>query len=167
MKVINGLTLFWEGIFSNFYPCKFEVDGIKFNCSEQYFMYKKAMTFNDVVIAELILESGFPSEQKHLGRGVGDYNDKIWEEVRVKHMYDACYAKFSQNPELKRQLLDTIGTRLVEASPYDKIWGIGYKEDDYRAHDPSLWNGLNLLGKVLDDVRITLIEQDKLNDTTS
>lgn len=167
MKVINGLTLFWDGVFSNFHPCKFVVNEITFNCSEQYLRYKKAMTFNDIVIAELILESVFPSEQKHLGRGVGDFDEKVWDEVKVKYMYIACYAKFSQNPELKQQLLDTIGTRLVEASPYDKIWGIGYREDDYRAHDPSLWNGLNLLGEVLDDVRAALIKQDELNGTTN
>jgi ribA/ribD-fused uncharacterized protein len=167
MKVVNGLTLFWDGIFSNFHPCKFEVDGIKFNCSEQYFMYKKAMTFNDVPVAELILESIFPSEQKHLGRGVGDFDGNVWDEVKFKHMYDACYAKFSQNPDLKEQLLNTIGTRLVEASPYDKIWGIGFREDDPNAHDPSLWKGLNLLGEVLDDVRATLMEEDKLNETTN
>lgn len=167
MKVLNGLTLFWDGVFSNFHPCKFVVAGIKFNCSEQYFMYKKAMTFKDLVVAELILETGLPSAQKHLGRGVADFDEKVWDEVKVKHMYDACYAKFSQNPELKQQLLNTIGTRLVEASPYDKIWGIGYGEDDYQAHDPSLWNGLNLLGEVLDDVRAALIEQDELNGTTN
>jgi ribA/ribD-fused uncharacterized protein len=62
-------------------------------------------------------------------------------------------AKFSQNPLLERFLLET-GTRvLVEAAPRDLIWGIGLGQNDPRAQDPATWQGLNLLGFALMEVR--------------
>jgi ribA/ribD-fused uncharacterized protein len=42
---------------------------------------------------------------------------------------------------------------LVEASPYDPIWGIGLKFDDERAKNPMNWLGQNLLGFSLMTVR--------------
>lgn len=161
MVTTDKYTLFYNGAFSNFFPCEFEIDGIKFCTSEQYFMYKKALTFNDHVIANLILNEPDPLNQKQLGRGVADYNDDVWSKVRYQHMYDGCFAKFTQNAYLKSQLLYTVGTNLVEASPYDTIWGIGLSEIDPLAWDESNWKGLNLLGKVLDEVRETILTNSK------
>lgn len=62
-------------------------------------------------------------------------------------------AKFSQNPDLKEFLLGTGDAVIVEASPYDKIWGIGLKANDERARNPETWRGENLLGFALMDVR--------------
>ncbi|WP_199169863.1 NADAR family protein [Rhodopirellula bahusiensis] len=67
--------------------------------------------------------------------------------------FEAVVAKFIQNSHLLEFLLGTGDAVLVEASPYDRIWGIGLKADDERAKDPVTWQGQNLLGFALMDVR--------------
>jgi ribA/ribD-fused uncharacterized protein len=62
-------------------------------------------------------------------------------------------AKFAQNDELRRYLLSTGSRVLVEASPLDRVWGIGLAEDDQWATAPSRWRGKNLLGLALLKVR--------------
>lgn len=74
----------------------------------------------------------------------------------VPHVYTGNLLKFSQNEELKQKLLDTENKILVEASPYDKIWGIGLSVSDKDFYNPILWKGENLLGKILMKVRNTL-----------
>ena len=71
-------------------------------------------------------------------------------------MFQGNYAKFTQNPDLLKTLIDTIGTTLVEASPYDKVWGIGLAEDDPKALNRETWEGTNWLGEVLTDLRTYL-----------
>jgi ribA/ribD-fused uncharacterized protein len=149
----NNYTLFWNGVFSNWYPSKFYHNGISFTCGEQYMMYHKAMTFNDKEVAKLIMETSSPKEQKRLGRLVSNYNDEKWAAVRVQVMVDGLYEKFNTNPVLKAALLETGDTIIAEASPVDKIWGIGLAEDDPRAWDMATWKGQNLLGIVLMMVR--------------
>jgi predicted NAD-dependent protein-ADP-ribosyltransferase YbiA (DUF1768 family) len=40
-----------NGQFSNFYPCSFEDEQcIQYNCSEQYFMYKKYDFLNQIIL---------------------------------------------------------------------------------------------------------------------
>jgi ribA/ribD-fused uncharacterized protein len=153
MRIENNLTLFWDGEFSNFHPCTITINKLAFNCSEQLFMYFKAMHFNDIEVAALILEAKDPMTAKRLGRKVKNYDDSEWSKVRYSYMFTACYEKFAQNIDLKQKLLETSGTEMVEASPFDKIWGIGIGEDDPDAWNKNTWNGLNLLGLVLDEVR--------------
>lgn len=111
------------------------------------------MLFGDVEIAQKIIETDDPAEHKRLGRLVRNFSEAIWEQVRFDIMVVGLYEKFRQNPNLAKALLDTCGTSLVEASPFDKIWGIGLAASDPRAQDRSTWLGLNLLGQVLDKVR--------------
>lgn len=152
----GNYLLFYNGVFSNFYPCEFTIDGIEFNCSEQYFMYKKALYFDDKIIADSILQQRFPSSQKSLGRKVKNFDPDIWMVVCEQVMFEACFAKFSQNQDLKEIMLKYQGFNFVEASPYDKIWGIELDEKDPKAEFPKFWRGLNLLGKVLDNVLLEL-----------
>lgn len=161
MKIKEGYLFFWgnEDYMSNWHKASFEIDGISFNCSEQYMMYAKAITFNDFDTANKILRTSSQSAQKKLGREVKNYDDSTWTKVRMDVVYKACLAKFEQNPALKEQLLNTNDLHLVEASPYDKIWGIGLDENAPEATNSTLWRGLNLLGEVLMKVRSDLKEQ--------
>lgn len=140
--------------FSNWHPANFEdADGIEYDCSEQYMMYQKAVLFEDLDIAEEILETSDPGKHKALGRKIKGFDSAIWEANAKRIVYDGCKLKFEQNPRLLKTLLETEGTLLVEASPYDKIWGIGLGEDDPRINDPKNWQGKNWLGEVLTDLR--------------
>ena len=156
MRTTDTHVYFYTGIYSNWHPCTFKVYGCTFNCGEQYMMYMKAVLFEDSFTASKILDSTSPREQKDLGRRVQGYDDNIWDTERLDIMSYGLYYKFDQNPEFKQQLLDTGDRILVEASPYDTIWGVGLKEDDDTILDEQLWRGQNLLGKALMNVRGTI-----------
>ena len=143
--------------FSQWFPCTFTVEGIAFNCAEQYMMYGKAMLFEDRGVAAQVLAAPHPREHKALGRKVKPYDEKRWREHRERIVMDGNRAKFTQNQDLLAKLVATKGTTLVEASPYDKIWGIGLAATDPRATDPSQWKGTNLLGKILTRLRDELV----------
>ena len=159
MRVTEKHVFFWGEFPSNWHPARFVVerDGkqLEFFNSEQYFMYEKAMVFGDEVTAMRILFEGKdPKKAKSLGRQVKNYDDKVWEKVRYQIMVYANMHKYLQNKELREKLLseEFDGKKYVEASPLDGIWGI--KCDEATAlDDESNWNGLNLLGKALDEVR--------------
>jgi len=120
-------------------------------------MYAKAMCFGDKKIAYKIMEKEKPSEQKKLGRKVKNFDPNAWEQVCVDLVTEICYCKFIQNKELALQMLkDGYNRKFVEASPYDKIWGIGLSEDDDRVLNESNWNGSNYLGVCLDNVNTIL-----------
>jgi ribA/ribD-fused uncharacterized protein len=84
---------------------------------------------------------------------VQGFDEAAWLEERFSIVVRANQAKFSQNPELESFLRQTGSRFLVEASPVDRIWGIGLTRDDAKANDPNLWRGLNLLGFALMQVR--------------
>jgi ribA/ribD-fused uncharacterized protein len=159
MRVTDKHIFFWGEWPSNWHPIHFIVkegrNELEFFNSEQYFMYIKAKTFGDEEIAIKILTEGKnPKAAKALGRKVRNYDDSVWNEKRYQVMVDANMHKFSQDKKLKELLLNSEfdGKNFVEASPYDGIWGI--KCDEATASDDeSTWNGLNLLGKALDEVR--------------
>lgn len=159
MVLSDNHVFFWKSSFSNWYRSIFEaeVEGemLTFYNSEQYFMYIKALTFKDYDTAKKILRHGSnPKIAKDLGREVKNYDDAVWNEKRYGVMLDANMLKYSQNEELKNLLLSPKfeGKHFVEASPVDRIWGIGCGERE-ALDDGSNWNGQNLLGKVLDEVR--------------
>ena len=143
---------------SQWYDCSFEVDGVKYRTAEQYMMAQKALLFGDRDIFGRIMKAGDPDTFKKLGQQVRDFNEEKWKASRCDIVIRGNTAKFSQNAELRVFLLGTGSKVLVEASPYDKIWGIGIGADDSRAGNPTLWHGLNLLGFCLMEVR------DKLNE---
>lgn len=149
-------TFFLNGPFSQWYRCQFKISGLEFNCAEQFMMYSKAILFRDFVSAKAILEAKTPREQKLLGRKIQNFDEDQWKIFREGIVFTGNYAKFCQNPKLKEQLIGTKGTLLVEASPKDLIWGIGFKADDPRANDPMQWRGQNLLGNVLTRVRCVI-----------
>ncbi len=146
-------TFFWGGTFSNWAPSKFIIDGVEFGTCEQYMMYKKALMFGDYDSAKKIMETKNPKEQKAIGRAVKGFNDSVWVKYCKKIVYDANMAKFTQNPEMLDELMETGETIMVEASPYDKRWGIGLGAENPFAQDKTTWQGLNWLGKILTFVR--------------
>jgi len=145
---------------SNFYPSVFTYQGFNFSSSEQFFMWKKALFFEDFKIAQDILEQDDPLKCKKLGRLVKNFNEKVWTENSKQIMEIAVYQKFSQNPTLKNFLLSTKDKYLVEASPRDRIWGIGMGENNPNAKCYKKWRGKNWLGEVLVNVRNTLSSFD-------
>lgn len=157
MRITEKQVLFWgdTDIYSNFYREKdftFIHKLFKFHSSEQAFMWRKAMFFNDLETANMILNETKPYKCKKLGRVVKNYNDELWASIRYKIMVEVLIDKFS-NPKLKEILLSTENREFVEASPFDNIWGVQLAEDDKRIEDKRNWKGLNLLGKALNEVK--------------
>lgn len=152
-------TIFLKGPFSQWYKADFTdpKDGKVFNCCEQWMMYQKAMLFKDYEIAQKIMDTEKPREQKALGRQVKNYVDAAWNAVRKEVVKNGNRLKFTQNKGLLLYLKDTVGTTLVEANPEDSIWGVGLAADDPKIQDKANWKGLNLLGEVLTELRIELI----------
>ncbi len=152
-RITNTHVFFWGSEFSNWYNCEFDYKGHKFNNSEQAFMWEKAMFFNDTYHAKLILENSNPASCKKIGRLIKDFNVERWLIASYPIMVTVNLAKYNQNPILKELLLSTSDKIIVEASPYDKIWGIGIHWKDNDCLDKTKWKGMNLLGKVLMEVR--------------
>lgn len=159
IRITKHYIYFWGSCFSNWAeaPFKAVIDGKKldFSNSEQYFMYIKAKTFGDEATAlKILMDGADPKAAKTFGRMVKNYNDAVWNEKRYQVMVDACLLKFEQNADMKALLLsdELKGRHFVEGSPIDKIWGIGCHWKEAK-DDQSNWNGLNLLGKCLDEVR--------------
>jgi 2-aminomuconate deaminase len=143
--------------FSQWYPADFEIDGIMYNCANQYMMYQKACFCGDMIIAAEILASHTPEEQKALGRKIKNFNGKSWQTLEEKVVYCGNYAKFTQNPDLLATLLNTKGTLLVNASPSDTIWGIGLSATDAQQISVLRWPGRNRLGFILTKLREDLL----------
>lgn len=145
-----------ENPFSNWHPASFVVKGVEFSNTEQFMMYCKAKLFGDELAAMAILNAKTPREQKALGRKVRGFVQAVWDAKCERYVELGCLAKFRQNPAMGEALLATGDAELVEASPYDRIWGVGLSANDPKIFDKSQWQGLNLLGNVLMRVRIKL-----------
>ena len=171
--------------FSNWHPSIFTVKEITFGSNEQFMMYCKAKLFNDEAIAEQVHAfstsglmgkyiagkvsrdeilkhrmaewSGEQKRIKALGKKVKNFVEATWSEKCVPYVSRGAYEKFSQDPELHALILTKEGKQFVEASPYDRIWGVGLSANDPNIHDPSKWKGQNLLGKCLDRALETIL----------
>ena len=137
-----------NGYLSNWYPSPFNDGFITYQNMEQYMMHQKALTFGDMDMATKILKNPSPAVCKKLGRQVRNFDPMIWSNKCMYIVTKGCLLKFSQNPNLKQFLLSTSDLILVEASPFDRIWGIGYIASNAVKVEQSKW-GQNLLGKCL------------------
>jgi hypothetical protein len=155
----NNFHFFYGGPFSQWFKSEFVVDGVTYLTAEQYMMAGKARVFNDDERLAMILEAKNPWDQKMHGRMVEGFNDAEWNKHRIKIVIDANIAKFGQNEQLKKYMFDTGDKELVEASPVDKIWGIGLDEHDPKRFDRKNWKGKNLLGICLMDVRKKFMDE--------
>jgi ribA/ribD-fused uncharacterized protein len=141
------------GCLSQWAPVSFTVDGIRYATAEHYMMHGKAVLFGDDEMAAKILAAGHPRQAKMLGGRVSGFDQQTWNEHRFRIVVAGNHAKFGQHDDLSGYLLNTGKRVLVEASPMDRIWGIGLTRDDPAAADPGRWRGLNLLGFALMRVR--------------
>jgi ribA/ribD-fused uncharacterized protein len=142
-----------RGCLSQWWPAAFTVDGHQFATAEHYMMWRKATLFGDGEMAGQILAAAHPHRAKALGRQVRGFDQQLWEQRRFDIVVDGSVAKFSQNEPLREYVLGTGDRVLVEASPTDRVWGIGLAASDERAADPGAWRGLNLLGFALMQAR--------------
>lgn len=155
--MLKNYLFFLSGFQSNWYRCQFkDNDGIIYNCTEQYIMYKKAELFGDMKTAEEILKTFQPRFQKSLGRKVKNFDEEVWIKNREKIAYEGNLLKYQQNSRLKKLLINTYPKEIVECNPHDRIWGIGLAESDPDILKTELW-GENLMGKTLMKVRETLM----------
>ncbi|KAF2111634.1 hypothetical protein BDV96DRAFT_498915 [Lophiotrema nucula] len=150
----------FNGYLGQWYDSEFTVDGTTYPTAEMWMMVQKAKLFGDEAIAAKMLQTTDPKNHKALGRKVKNFSDKIWNKERYRIVVEGNYHKFtiSKNAqELRKWLLETGERELVEASPMDRIWGVGFGERNAGANRYR-W-GLNLLGKALMEVRERLREE--------
>ena len=147
----NGM----DAYFSNWYPSPFkDVNGQKYSDIEMWMMYKKAKLFKDDEMAKKILTCWTnPVKSKSYGRKVKNFDQIIWDTHAKKIVYEGLLLKFDQNKKMKKHLLSTNDRLLVEASPYDKIWGIGIRIEKAKNTPQALWPGNNWLGQCLVQAR--------------
>ncbi|WP_433473999.1 NADAR family protein [Spirillospora sp. CA-142024] len=145
-----------RGYLSQWWPSPFTVEGTVYATAEHYMMAEKARLFGDEETAAAIVAAAHPRRAKDLGRRVRDFDERIWQDNRAAIVTRGNEAKFAQNKDLRDYLLGTRDRILVEASPLDRVWGIGLTADDPRAEDVTAWRGLNLLGFALMTARDSL-----------
>lgn len=145
-----------DGVFSQWWPCRFEVDGQIYATAEQFMMAGKARLFGDSDGLAAILAEEDPAACKALGRRVRGFDEATWAAARFELVVRGNLAKFGQSEHLRSILASTGDQLLVEASPTDRVWGIGLRAADPRAQDPRGWRGLNLLGFALVRARALL-----------
>jgi len=170
MKITDDYVFFFteKDIYSNWYMRDFTVNDITFKCNEQYMMYCKARLFDDNKIAAEILDestrridnrTGKPERlqafYKRKGREVSGYDEEVWASKRENYVATGAYHKFNQHEDLREAMLSTGTRKFVEASKFDKLWGIGMDMLNPNLMDVSRW-GQNLLGKALDKVKYRL-----------
>ena len=139
--------------FSQWWKSPFEVNNVIYQTAEHWMMGQKALLFEDDDCYNNIIQAKTPGAVKALGREVKNFDNQRWEEERFDIVVKGNFHKFSQNADLRDFLLNTNDRILVEASPVDDIWGIGLAADNERAQNPENWQGLNLLGFALMEVR--------------
>lgn len=162
-----GWLLFWghrppkgggvgPGCLSQWWPARFVVDGTAYRSAEHWMMARKARLFGDKDMAEQIVAAPNPSEAKKLGRQVRGFDEPMWNRERFELVVQGNMAKFGQHSDLRAYLLATGRSVLVEASPTDRVWGVGLGASNELATDPQRWRGENLLGFALMEARSRL-----------
>lgn len=144
----NG-TLISKACFSQWYDAPFAYDGCLYKTAEHFMMVEKAKLFSDSHKVPEILEADDPGKAKALGRTINNFDQKTWDDNKFEIVVRGNFEKFNRNAALKDFLLNTGDRILVEASPVDKVWGVGLAMNDPLIEYPYNWLGENLLGFAL------------------
>ena len=146
---------FWSSLspLSNHHRADMMIEGIHYNCVEQYIMYQKATLFKDTVTATRVMKEDEPTKQKQLGKDVHGFRGPMWTQQCQDIVRIGLRAKFTQNQDLRDQLLATGTKVLAEANPNDGFWGVGLRLSDPAIHEEKNWKGKNILGKLLAEIR--------------
>ena len=168
LTLLRGVSyaFFWketEGPFrccANWYHSPFALAGqLVFPTAEHALMYSKAALFGDTLSASAVLAAPTPKDAKALGRLVQSFDQALWDRCSTWIMTRLLIAKFAQNSDLLSVLLATGSAVLAEASPYDRVWGLGLSETQATAVAPSDWPGENRLGRCLEWARSVLVKR--------
>ena len=165
---------FWGGVpdikgvldiscLSNWFYRDMTYQGHVFLTAEHAMMWSKANYFNDTDAKQRILKVKTPREAKMIGREVRNFNQHRWSEDSYHLVGEVVHAKFTSqgNENLKAFLLNfPDNTIFIEASPYDKIWGVGMDRNHANIFNPDQWLGDNKLGFILTELRQTLSEKE-------
>jgi ribA/ribD-fused uncharacterized protein len=147
-----------QSCLSQWWLSSFVYSGVHYQTAEHFMMAQKALLFEDHKTFQEILVAPTPKEAKKLGRTVKNFDTEVWKKKRFFIVLQGNVAKFGQNEQLAEYLLSTLDYILVEASPYDSIWGVGLAEEDARIQNVKNWKGLNLLGFALMQARVWLLD---------
>ncbi|MGK5544218.1 NADAR family protein [Streptomyces sp. URMC 127] len=145
--------------FSQWWPSPFTVGGTVYATAEHWMMAGKARLFGDAEAEAEAIAASHPKQAKDAGRKVRGFDEETWRRHRFGLVVEGSLHKFAQDAALSTYLLGTGDRVLVEASPLDRVWGIGLAADDERAGDPARWQGDNLLGFALMEARQRLAER--------
>ncbi|MEU1709444.1 NADAR family protein [Streptomyces sp. NPDC005706] len=138
---------------SQWWPSPFAVEGVGYATAEHWMMAEKARLFGDAEAEHRVLAAEHPAEAKKAGRLVRGFDEAIWERERFRIVVEGSVHKFAAHAGLSAFLRGTGDRVLVEASPVDRVWGIGLAAGDEAASDPERWRGPNLLGFALMEAR--------------
>lgn len=142
---------------SQWFPASFKVEGIVYPTAEHWMMAEKARLFKDEEALEKILNSDKPGTAKALGREVRNFDKAVWDAKAYHIVVEGNMHKFAQNTAMKDFLFTTGNKIIVEASPRDRIWGIGLGQER-AAEGPHVWQGKNWLGFALMEARDKLVK---------
>jgi hypothetical protein len=142
-----------KGGLSQWFEAPFVVDGVRYLTAEHWMMAEKARLFGDPEAERAAIEAANPALAKAAGRTVRGFDDAVWERERFEIVVHGNTHKFAAHPDMREFLLRTGSRVLVEASPRDRIWGIGMGAKNENAENPAAWRGLNLLGFALMEAR--------------
>ncbi|MER5881617.1 MULTISPECIES: NADAR family protein [unclassified Streptomyces] len=138
---------------SQWWPSPFVAEGVVYATAEHWMMASKARLFGDAEAERQAVDAANPALAKKAGRLVRGFDDAVWERERFGIVVEGSVHKFAAHAELRAFLLGTGDRVLVEASPLDRVWGIGLAATDEGAFDPRRWRGGNLLGFALMEAR--------------
>ena len=140
----------WCGTFKN--------KKVQITFAEKAIMLCKASLMDNKEAFYKILDCKTPFGCKKLGRSIKPFNEKLWIDNVMNIAKEIVFAKFNSNIELKQKLIDTGDKIIAEAAEHDMLWGIGMSCQNMNNQFPNRWNGSNILGWALMEVRKNLCD---------